>query len=285
MFVSALKTPGFHLTFPYYFHLGPVKLHPHLVFESFAYAVAFRLYVLLRRRQADPLDDLSRWSVIASAAVGAAIGSKLLYWFEDPQLTLQHWDSSAFMLGGKTIVGALIGGLFAVEYVKKRLHIVRRTGDLFAVPLCLGIAIGRIGCFLSGIDDHTFGVATTLPWGVNFGDGVTRHPTQLYELLFTVALGIVLLRLFRRPHPEGDIFKAFMVGYFGFRLGCDFLKPEIGIILGLSSIQWACVLMLCYYAKDVCRWLGVTGRRESRGLEIEATPGVATTLVSEDSAR
>jgi phosphatidylglycerol---prolipoprotein diacylglyceryl transferase len=48
-------------------------------------------------------------------------------------------------------------------------------------PLALGIAVGRWGCIFAGLPDCTFGVATTLPWGVDFGDAIRRHPVQLYE--------------------------------------------------------------------------------------------------------
>jgi phosphatidylglycerol:prolipoprotein diacylglycerol transferase len=237
-----------------YLHIGGLRWHPHWVFETLAYAIAFRVYLYLRRRRGDVLDDSRRWWVIAGAAVGAVLGSKMLYWLEDPGLTLAHWNDPAGLLGGKTIVGALIGGLLAVEWTKKRLGISRRTGDLFAVPLCIGIAIGRIGCFLTGLDDHTAGIATGLPWGVNFGDGIPRHPTQLYEVLFALALGVFLWRRMRLAHAEGDIFKMFMVGYFGFRLLCDFLKPDVRVFAGLSAIQWACVAMLLYYSPDLRRW-------------------------------
>src|SRR5258708_38903126 len=168
--------------------------------------------------------------------MGAMVGSKLLYWCEDPALTLAHWRDPAYLIGGKTIVGALIGGLFAVEIAKRLLGITRRTGDLFAVPLCVGVAIGRIGCFLAGVDDHTSGVVTSLPWGVNFGDGIPRHPTQLYEVLFALTLGWFLWRRMQRPFVSGDLFKMFMVADFGVRLLCDFLNPEVRVILCLSSV-------------------------------------------------
>jgi len=242
------------VSFPVYLHIGALRWHPHWVLETLAYGVAFRVYLSLRRGRGDVLDDSRRWWVIAAAAVGAVLGSKLLYWFEDPGLTLAHWNDPAALLSGKTIVGALIGGLLAVEWAKKRLGISRRTGDLFAVPLCVGIAIGRIGCFLTGLEDHTAGIATRLPWGVNFGDGITRHPTQLYEVLFALAVGVFLWRRMRVAHAEGDIFKMFMAGYFAFRLLCDFLKPDVRVFAGLSSIQWACVAMLLYYSRDILRW-------------------------------
>jgi prolipoprotein diacylglyceryltransferase len=243
------------MSFPVYLHFGSLRIHPHLFFETLAYVVAFRVYLLLRRRKGDKVADADRWWVIAAAAVGAVVGSKLLYWLEDPAATIRHLSHPQFLLGGKTIVGALIAALFSVEAMKGYLGISRRTGDLFALPLCIGIAIGRVGCFLTGPEDHTTGVATSLSWGVNFGDGVARHPTQLYEIAFVLLLAMLIAFVSRRPHRQGDLFKVFMIGYFTFRLCVDFLKPDVRVLAGLSSIQWACVLMLLYYAPDVLRWI------------------------------
>ena len=169
------------MTFPVAIPIGPLRLHPHLVFEALGYALGFRLFLRLRG-SADVLTDVARYSVIAGAAVGAALGSKLLHWLHQPGLTLAHWNDPVFLMGGKSIVGGLLGGVAGVERVKRWLGESRSTGDLFVLPLCLGMAVGRIGCFLTGLADHTFGVATTLPWGVDFGDGIPRHPTQLYEI-------------------------------------------------------------------------------------------------------
>jgi phosphatidylglycerol---prolipoprotein diacylglyceryl transferase len=264
--------------FPVYLHLGSWRIHPHLFFETLAYAAAFRVYLWLRRRNGDALPDANRWWVICAAIGGALAGSKILYWLEDPRLTLANLDNPAFLLGGKTIVGALIGGLIAVELMKKFLGITRRTGDLFALPLCVGICIGRIGCFLTGLKDHTFGTATSLPWGVNFGDGVARHPTQLYEIIFAAVLGAFLWTRSNREHREGDIFKMFMVAYFSFRLACDFLKPDVRVFMKLTSIQWACVVMLFYYSPDILRWLG-SRTRDEYGRE-HASTGLPTAETS-----
>jgi phosphatidylglycerol---prolipoprotein diacylglyceryl transferase len=126
--------------------------------------------------------------VIAAAVAGAAVGSKLLFLLEDPHLTWQHLHDPAYLIGGKTIVGALAFGLVSVELTKRYIGLRQSTGDLYAIPLALGIAIGRIGCFLTGLSDNTYGTATNLPWAVNFGDGIPRHPTQLYEIAFLLAL-------------------------------------------------------------------------------------------------
>lgn len=251
------------MKFPFYLRLFGLTLHPHLVFESLAYTLGFLLYRLLRKRQGDPVPQAVRWSVIAAAAVGAVIGSKLLYWLEDPYRIAAHWHDPQVLWGGKTIVGGLMGGLFAVEWVKQRLQFRSRTGDLFAVPLCLGIAVGRIGCFLTGLADDTYGAPTSLPWGIDFGDGIRRHPTQLYEILFLFFLGAALLVVMRRPHAQGDIFKLFMVGYNGWRLGIDFLKPDPRFF-GMNSIQWACLLVLLYYSADIWRWVQISHNAQNQ---------------------
>jgi prolipoprotein diacylglyceryltransferase len=235
--------------------VGPLRLHPHLVFDVLAYSGGFRVFLWQRRRFGDTIDTRARWSVVAAAIFGAAIGSKVFFWLEDPAETLAHWNDPWFLLGGKTIVGALIGGLAGVEIEKHWAGLTRRTGDLFAMPLAAGIAIGRIGCFLSGLADRTHGTPSSLPWAVDFGDGIPRHPTQLYESIVMAAVAVLLGRLTRHPHRQGDVFKLFMVIYFGLRLAVDAIKPEPRVFLGLASLQWASVAMLAYYGDDVRRWI------------------------------
>lgn len=92
------------------------------------------------------------------------------------------------MLQGKTVVGAMIGAVAGVELTKKVIGVKKSAGDAFVYPLILGTAIGRIGCFLTGLSDKTYGTPTTLPWGFDFGDGILRHPTQLYEITFLISV-------------------------------------------------------------------------------------------------
>ncbi len=240
------------LHFPVSWQLGPLRVSAHFVFEALAYALAFRVYLAMRKRWSDPVASSVRTWVITAAALGSVVGSKLLFLFEEPSQTIAHWNDPAWLMGGKTIVGALIGGWIGVEWIKKKLGEKTRTGDLFAVPLCVGIAVGRIGCFLTGVEDHTAGVAASLPWAVDFGDGVRRHPTQIYEVLFLLILGAVLLWMQSRPHRNGDVFKAFMVGYMGWRLAVGFIQP-LEPIAGLGAIQWACVGVIVFYAVQFMR--------------------------------
>jgi prolipoprotein diacylglyceryltransferase len=213
------------------------ELHP--LFETLGYAGGYALYRRERARQGDFLSEEKRWVVIAATAIGALIGSRALGLLEQAPRVALHWQD-VLRPGGKTIVGGLLGGWIAVEIAKRFSGIRSRTGDLFAVPLCMGIAIGRIGCFFAGLADDTYGKATSLPWGVDFGDGVRRHPTQLYEVVLLLGLAWVLWRWNQRPHVNGSIFRVFLGAYLAWRLAIDFLKPQ-PLVDGMNLIQWACV--------------------------------------------
>jgi phosphatidylglycerol:prolipoprotein diacylglycerol transferase len=240
------------MTFPAYLHLGSLVLHPHWIFESLAYTTGFYLYRRLRRQSGDVIDSRARRWVILAAIVGGFAGSRILSAFEDPIFLADHRFEPRLLLGGKTIVGGLIGGLIAVESIKRLRGIRVATGDLLALPLVVGIAIGRIGCFLSGLEDQSYGIATALPWGVDFGDGIVRHPAQLYEILVLAVLGAVLIVRTGTNATVGDRFKLFMVVYLGFRLMVEFIKPAVRLG-GLSAIQWVCLALVAYYAPHVPR--------------------------------
>ncbi len=240
------------LTFPVYLG-GPLHLHPHLVFECLAYSVSFRL-ALRRFKRDQSIDAAQRSLVLVGGLAGALLGSKGL-------ALLQHWnDWQGLSLGnfwvtllfqGKTVVGALLGGLVGVELIKKLIGVRTSTGDAFAYPLLVGMAIGRIGCFLTGLNDRTYGIATTLPWGVDFGDGIQRHPTQLYEVAFLLGLLVWLRWRSQFAMRSGDLFKFYLIFYLLFRVAIDFIKPDWHPWLGLSAIQVACLLGLVYYSRDI----------------------------------
>ncbi|HET7460959.1 MAG TPA: prolipoprotein diacylglyceryl transferase family protein [Longimicrobium sp.] len=256
--------------FPVILHLGPLSIAPHQPMEMLGAFLGFRLYLRQRRRAGDPIPGERRLVVLAAAIVGAALGSKLLAIAAAPPATLGGLLDVRLLLAGKTIVGGLLGGLAATELVKWRIGERTPTGDLYAFPLIVGIALGRVGCFLTGLADDTYGVATSLPWGIDFGDGVRRHPTQLYEIAFLALLAVALAWRARRPYPRGDRFKLFMVGYLAWRLAVDFIKPSHVTLLGLNPIQLACIAGLLWYAPHLPRLFGI-GRR-ARAPSADAVP-------------
>lgn len=144
----------------------------------------------------------------------------------------------------------MLGGLVGVELTKKQLGVTASSGDMMVYPLILAMVIGRTGCFLAGLEDGTYGIATNLPWAIDFGDGIRRHPTNLYEIVFWLLLWIAL-KLIERKHrfADGARFKVFMASYLVFRLLVEFIKPDYFFSFGLSVIQLVCIAGILYYYK------------------------------------
>jgi prolipoprotein diacylglyceryltransferase len=228
------------MTFPVVLHIAGYPVPVHGVCELAAYMVGVQTFLVINRRNKSASSGDATFWIIVWCAIGAFVGSKLLAWLEmSPEEFAQIGDWRE-ALGGKTIVGGLLGGWIAVEIAKKYFHITQRTGDGYVLPLALGIAVGRVGCFLTGLPDHTYGIATSLPWAIDFGDGIRRHPTQIYEIVFVLCWAAVVWIRSAWPYRRGDLFRLFMLGYFGFRLLVEFIKPTYRAG-GLSAIQWACV--------------------------------------------
>ena len=114
---------------------APATLH--VVLEMAAFAVGGLLYWRGPNTEAPGKDTVSRLGIVAGAALGAAIGSRLLY-------VLQYWTALSdqpwqVWLGGKTIVGALLGGLLGVELAKLALGWRESTGNRFVIPLVVAL--------------------------------------------------------------------------------------------------------------------------------------------------
>lgn len=199
-------------------------------------------YLLSRRRQkALPLTAGQRLGVALGAFCGAMIAAKLPFVLGDWQGLL---SGAAWLENGKTIVFGLVGGYFGVEVAKWALDVRVKTGDSFAVPVAVGVAIGRLACFAGGC---CYGLHTALPWGVDFGDG-PRHPTQLYEAAFHLSAAAVLAVMERRDLLRGQRIKFYIMAYLVYRLVTEFIRPEPRLWLSLTGYQWACLWLLPVFA-------------------------------------
>lgn len=235
------------MTIPFEPAIFGTKINVHLILEYLAFFIAFRYYVSLRKMTIDQISYSNRLSIILGAIVGAFVGSRLIGFLENP-LIISNTYNIVHLLNTKSIMGGLFGGLIGVETSKKIINEKHSSGDLFTFPIIVGIIIGRIGCFFSGIKEFTYGNETNFITGMDLGDGFLRHPTSLYEILFLVLLFIFLKRItFITKEESGLLFQIFMISYFGFRFFIEFIKPNIFYVLRLSSIQWLCIICWFYY--------------------------------------
>ncbi|MEC7520670.1 MAG: prolipoprotein diacylglyceryl transferase family protein [Myxococcota bacterium] len=190
--------------------------------------------VSLSRRQ--------RGALLFGAVVGGTLGAKLPYVLGDPAGAI---SGAAWLSDGRTITWGLAGGYFGVELAKWLADVKAKTGDGFAVPLAVSIGVGRLACLWGGC---CYGAPTDLPWGVDLGDGVARHPNQLYEVAFHLGMAAVLLGLARRDLLRLQRVKLYILAYMAFRFVSESWRPEPVFALGLTFYQWSALGFFVIFA-------------------------------------
>lgn len=178
-------------------------------------------------------------------AVGALIGA----WLLGSANSLR----SVILAPSHSVAGALAGGILGVELWKLRHGIRRSTGGAFVLPFCAGLAVGRLGCFFAGLADFTYGAPTTLPWAVDLGDGVGRHPVQLYEAAAMAAFAAVYVRarIGGARWACAHAFHALIIFYAAQRFAWEFVKPYPAVAGPLNVFH---LLMLGLAAYGVIWW-------------------------------
>ncbi len=206
-------------------------------------AMIVALAILHKKHEKLRLNDKQRAVLGFSAFLGAMLGAKLPFLFE------QDWvgiiSPTMWLSDGKTILGGIFGGYLAVEVAKRYLRIQIKTGDSFALPIAVSVAIGRFGCFIAGC---CFGCVTELPWGISFKvandpAGTFRHPTQLYECFFHLLCAGCLAVAEHQKWMEGSRLKVYLLVYLVFRFISEWVRPESITFIGLTSYQVACLFL------------------------------------------
>ena len=217
----------------------------HLAYDLAAYVAAVVLVVLGGRRAAarfpSPLPRSRRLEYYFVLTNGAIAGSLL---FGSANLLLAGHGPAV----GKSILGAIVGGIVAVESYKKIAGIRGSTGAAFVPGLAFGIAVGRLGCHAAGLGDFTHGVPTALPLGVDYGDGVPRHPVALYEsgAMFAFAL-LSFVMLWRGSQVWWRRGFYFFAGFYGAqRFAWEFLKPYPDVLPGLNLFHLLAGVLVAY---------------------------------------
>jgi phosphatidylglycerol:prolipoprotein diacylglycerol transferase len=233
----------------------PTAPWAHLPFDLSAWACGLALSVLLYRWR---LRDVAQGVAakidgvyFAALAMGAALGA----WIAGSLNTLREHAPAL----SHSVAGALVGAIVGVEIYKALRGVKGSTGGVFVGSFALGVVIGRLGCFFAGLADDTYGLPTRLPWGVDLGDGVSRHPVQLYESAsMAVFLGFYLMGLNRRQVWAMRRGFYLMCIWYGLqRFLWEFLKPyprligpfNVFHILCLGLVIYGCV----YYRSDRMR--------------------------------
>jgi phosphatidylglycerol:prolipoprotein diacylglycerol transferase len=215
----------------------------HTVFDLLAACAALGMTLAVYRwrlkdagQKIDAAGPLYGAALVAGAAIGGfGAGTLNLYLSGTPGI-------------GRSIVGALAGAIIAVEIFKRLRGISGSTGLIFVPAFATSVMVGRWGCFLSGLGDDTYGTPTTLPWGHDFGDGVMRHPVQLYESLAMAAFLAVALVLIGRRNAffMRNGFYLLVLVYASQRFLWEFLKPYAAVVGPFNLFHLICAGLVIY---------------------------------------
>lgn len=208
----------------------------------------------LKARAHAVVDRLTVYIVIGTI-LGARLGHFIFY--EEPSSYLSDpLEFFRFRNGGLASHGAIIGIIVATLLFSYRIRknypdlTWMRILDFIAVPTPLAGACIRVGNFFN---QEILGSPTNLPWAVVFGHpadrslAVPRHPAQLYEALWYLAVFLLLWCLSQRPSfllKKGRLVGLFLILAFSFRFSIEFLKPEQSHLLSSSYLNMGQLLSI-----------------------------------------
>jgi len=208
----------------------------------------------------DVVYELAAWLFLCGA-----MGARGVYVLSHPETIHGFGDIFRSWEGGNVFYGCILGGLTgSIIYWFRRPFPFWKMADVAAPAVAIGIAIGRIGCFLNGC---CHGAVCDQPWAVSFPGGshawvrqlnaglispaatssLPVHPTQLYaSLAGFVILGFLLAHFQRRRRP-GEVMALLMIVYPLTRWPLETLRgDEPAIFAGMTLSQNISVaLFLC----------------------------------------
>lgn len=189
-------------------------------------------------------------TLIVGTIVGARLGHCLFY---QPDYYLGSWKGflEIFMPweGGLASHGGTIALFFAMIWFARK-YGRKNNFDFVWLLDHLAIAVGFAACFIrlgNLFNSEIYGSATNLPWGFVFvrnEETEPHHPTQLYEALSYLLLGLTLLWLYRKEAAKlfrGTLIGIFFIWCFGSRFLIEFIKNdqvdfEAGMALNMGQL-------------------------------------------------
>ena len=222
----------------------PTAPWAHLVFDLAAWSTGIATSVALYRWRLREATQAIAARVDAGYFTALGLGAASGAWLAGSFNTLREHAPAL----SHSVAGALAGAIVGVEIYKGLRGVKGSTGGVFVGSFCVGVAVGRFGCFFAGLADDTYGAPTRLPWAVDLGDGVGRHPVQLYESA-AMALFLVIYLVGLQRRQAWAMRRAFYVlcAWYGLqRFAWEFLKPYPRLIGPLNLFHLICLGLVVY---------------------------------------
>lgn len=246
---------------PVLIDFGYVRIYSYGLFLALAFIVA--LFISRKVAKEKGIDPDLMYNLVFLSAISGVAGGRLTYVFyhwndyaSDPISIFYLWQGGLSVFGGFAL--ALVVDSIWVLYNKLSWL---KVADVAGVAMPLGIAIARIGCFLNGC---CYGVMTNGPFGVVFpalGETVKRHPTQIYELIYSLLIFSFVWVFRHRTSNDGDLFFSFLISYSFFRFLNEFIRVNPPFFLGLTGSQWVSLLAIVASLSYFLIWRGERKRK------------------------
>lgn len=228
---------------PYILDLGFFRLHWYgamyiLAFATVLLLVLYRLQKESWKITKEQVYDLLTWGILG-VLLGGRLGYVLFYNFSyylshPAEIIWPFQDGSLVGLAGMSYHGGLIGAVLFMWWKSKKLKInFKEVIRLFIPAVPLGYTFGRIGNF---VNNELFGRVTEFPLAMNFGDGLLRHPSQLYEAFFEGIILFIFLWLVRKKEwAQNRLLGLYIIGYALARFFIEYTREpdsHLGFIIG-----------------------------------------------------
>ncbi|MFN0161040.1 MAG: hypothetical protein ACKVQQ_07415 [Burkholderiales bacterium] len=159
--------------------------------------------------------------------LGALVGSKLLHALTFPTLFFDEPARAVLVAAsGDSVPGALIGARLALGLVGARNGTL---SDKLLPGTAIALLVLHLGAALWALRGSDFGAPTMLPWGVDFGDGVARHPVMFYEAVLLGMAWMTQRWLGRFTTAAGVRTDTFLLVYLASLAVLTYLKPPFRI--------------------------------------------------------
>lgn len=237
---------------PELFSIGPISLRWYSLLFVSGFILGWFIFKGFFKREGVPetLLDPLLYTLLIGTIVGARLGHCLFY---QPDYYLGSWEGfkEIFMpwkgglaSHGGTIALVIAMWWFARHYGRKHDFDFVWIVDHLAIAVCFAACFIRLGNLCNS---EIYGDVTSLPWGFIFelrGETEPKHPTQLYEALSYLILGVVLILLYKYRLDKmyrGTFIGLFFTILFGMRFLIEFIKePQVGFEedMVLNMGQW-----------------------------------------------
>ncbi len=195
--------------------------------------------------------------VFVGGLIGAVVGAKLAYLLAEWPFHIGLPGCWIDALVGRTLLGGILCGYAGVEWGKWQSGYTAPTGDSFALVAPVGIAVGRIGCFLNGC---CLGRVCGRAWyAVADTQGLPRYPASLMDAAFQIIFVAIAWFAYRRQILRGQLFHVYMIAYGTFRFVHEFYRATPRIAGVFSPYQILALLIVIVGA-----WRFVARERRSR---------------------